>query len=206
MARPKDADTQETRNRILQAACELVADSNESLSIRAVARKADVSVGTLQYHFVDKRALMNACVDTVYEKFGELLPTLIEALSAAANSNELITRAVEFGFKYCRENSAFIRVLEVSIVENGGLDLARQRTIQGPFIDHVSRLLSEGSNLPEQEIRLRINSISMLIGRYSVFDESALAQIFTPAEGETVLDTVQAHLISSALCLLGVAG
>ena len=206
MARPKAPDATETRRTILQAACDLISESTEALSIRAVARKADVSVGTLQYHFVDKRALMDACVDTVYETFGELLPTLIADLGTATNANELIAKAVKFGFTYCRENRAFIRVLEASIVENGGLDLARHSAIQAPFIDNVSRLLAGASPLAPQEIRLRINSMSMLVGRYAVFEESALAALFTPEDGKTLLSTVQDHLTSSALCLLGVPG
>lgn len=203
MARPKDADPKETRRRILQCACDLLSDTTETFSLRAVARKAEVSVGTLQYHFADKRVLMDACIDTVYETFSQLVPTFISELGVTTDANELISKAVRFGFAYSRKNRPFIRVLEASIVENGGLDLARHSATQQPFIENVSRLLATSSELSSQEIRLRMNSLVLLIGRYAILEESAMAALFTPEEGKTILGTVEEHLVSMALCLLG---
>lgn len=202
MSRPKDADPSATRERILSCACELLSESNGDFSLRAVARKSQVSIGTLQYHFADKGTLVDACIDTVYLTISELAPTFAAQLTATENVEELIAEAVHFAFGYAREHRPYIRILEASSVQNGGLDLKRSQNTQQPFIDNISALLS--SQLPEsqQEIRLRLNSIVLLLGRYSIMEESSLLDIFTPEEGKTVFGTVEEHIVSMARRLL----
>jgi AcrR family transcriptional regulator len=202
MSRPKDADSKETRERILRCACDLLSESSKTFSLRAVARASNVSIGTLQYHFVDKRSLVDACIDTVYQNLSELAPTLAARLSTSTDPKDLIREAVNFGFTYACENRPFIRILEESIVRNGGLDFARNEATQQPFIENLSKFLGGLLPLPQPEIRLRINSVVLLIGRYSIMEESSLRDIFTPDEGKTVFETVEEHLVGLAQNLL----
>jgi AcrR family transcriptional regulator len=202
MARPKDADPKETRERVLRCACDLLSEADGTFSLRAVARKAEVSIGTLQYHFVDKQSLVDACIDTVYLTFNELAPTFVSQLGTSTDTGEFVGNAVRFGFTYARQNQPFIRILEASIVQNGGLDMARNKATQQPFLENISSLLGNLLPVGEQEIRLRLNSIILLIGRYSIMEESALLDIFTPEEGKSVIGTAEDHLVSLAKILL----
>ncbi|WP_245649998.1 TetR/AcrR family transcriptional regulator [Millisia brevis] len=57
----------DTRARILIAACEMIGeDPASSLSVRAVAARAGVSMGSLRHHFPTQRALHDAVMQTIY--------------------------------------------------------------------------------------------------------------------------------------------
>lgn len=68
------AKSQETRERILQAAAEIAWEHGPNrVSLEAVATKAGVSKGGLLYHFPSKSRLLEATVETfVHEHDGEL--------------------------------------------------------------------------------------------------------------------------------------
>ncbi|HWM40789.1 MAG TPA: TetR/AcrR family transcriptional regulator [Streptomyces sp.] len=62
----------ETRERILQAAAEMIAeDVAAKLSVRAVAARAGVSTGSLRFHFPTQRALQDSLLSRIY---GHLFP------------------------------------------------------------------------------------------------------------------------------------
>ncbi len=62
----------DTREKILQAAAEMLAeDMAAKLSVRAVAARAGVSVGSLRFHFPTQRALQDSLLARIYE---HLLP------------------------------------------------------------------------------------------------------------------------------------
>jgi AcrR family transcriptional regulator len=66
----KPARGEETRQRILAASLALVSTRGvEGLSIRAVAKRARVSVGLAHYHFGDRRALVRAALEASREAF-----------------------------------------------------------------------------------------------------------------------------------------
>ncbi len=59
-----------TRERILEAACNLVADEGaQRLTLESVAERAGVSKGGLLYHFPGKQALLTAMVAELVEDF-----------------------------------------------------------------------------------------------------------------------------------------
>ncbi|AYL39172.1 TetR/AcrR family transcriptional regulator [Streptomyces fungicidicus] len=62
----------ETREKILQAAAEMLAeDMAAKLSVRAVAARAGVSTGSLRFHFPTQRALQDSLLARIYD---HLLP------------------------------------------------------------------------------------------------------------------------------------
>lgn len=59
---------QDSRARILIAACEMIGeDPASTLSVRAVATRAGVSMGSLRHHFPTQRALREAVLTTIYD-------------------------------------------------------------------------------------------------------------------------------------------
>ena len=59
-----------TRERILKAAAEMIAeDATTTLSVRAVAARADVSTGSLRFHFPTQRALQDEVLTRIYQHF-----------------------------------------------------------------------------------------------------------------------------------------
>lgn len=64
------AQAEATRNRILEAVVEVLAEGVETLSIPAVAERAEVSVGTVYRHFGDKKGLLDGLVSYAGESSG----------------------------------------------------------------------------------------------------------------------------------------
>ncbi|WP_072806175.1 TetR/AcrR family transcriptional regulator [Rhodococcoides yunnanense] len=57
-----------TRAKIIVAACELFGeDPASTLSVRTVAARAGVSMGSLRHHFPTQRALRDAVLETIYD-------------------------------------------------------------------------------------------------------------------------------------------
>ncbi|MGX6511701.1 TetR family transcriptional regulator [Rhodococcus sp. SJ-2] len=58
----------DTKARIIIAACEMIdEDPASTLSVRAVAARARVSMGSLRHHFPTQRALRDAVLETIYD-------------------------------------------------------------------------------------------------------------------------------------------
>lgn len=66
MPTSRATETAATRARILRAASGIVT-GGARLTVRAVAARASVSIGTLRYHFPTQRELLDAVLSAVYE-------------------------------------------------------------------------------------------------------------------------------------------
>ena len=66
---PNDADKVDRQERILQAVLDLLAEHGiAGVSMRAVAKRAGVSLGLLSYHYEDKHSLVGAALHRVEEQ------------------------------------------------------------------------------------------------------------------------------------------
>lgn len=62
------AEVLDTRAKIIIAACEMIGEDQAStLSVRSVAARAGVSMGSLRHHFPTQRALRDAVLETIYD-------------------------------------------------------------------------------------------------------------------------------------------
>ncbi|MCA9502399.1 MAG: TetR/AcrR family transcriptional regulator [Myxococcota bacterium] len=76
--------SQDTRERILEAATRLFADSDSGgASLRAIARAADVNPALLHYHFGGREALFEAAVRRALEPVQARRAAMMEGLRAA---------------------------------------------------------------------------------------------------------------------------
>jgi AcrR family transcriptional regulator len=71
-ARPLRADARRNRERIMAAAREQFAAHGRSAQMEDIAAAAEVGVGTLYRHFVDKRALITALVQELFGTMTQL--------------------------------------------------------------------------------------------------------------------------------------
>lgn len=100
----REAQAEATRERILDALVEVLADGVEGFSIPAVAERAGVSVGTVYRHFGDKSGLLKALLPHAGKRTGtiiEEMPTSLEELDEVVrkifrhfeNADELLQAA-----------------------------------------------------------------------------------------------------------------
>ncbi len=76
----RDAQTEATRDQILDAVVEVLAEGVDSLSMPAVADRAGVSVGTVYRHFGDKAGMLKELVPYAAKRTGTEVDSLPETL------------------------------------------------------------------------------------------------------------------------------
>ena len=74
---PRRADTRRNHERILAAAAESLADSDE-VSFNAIAKKAEVGVGTVYRHFPTPEALILAVYQREVQHLVDVVPSLLD--------------------------------------------------------------------------------------------------------------------------------
>ncbi|MFD0151732.1 TetR/AcrR family transcriptional regulator [Streptomyces sp. NPDC055721] len=73
------ADAQRNRERILEAAGEVVREEGTQASLRDVARRAGVGLGTLYRHFPTRDALLESLLRTGFDRLAEEAGRLLDA-------------------------------------------------------------------------------------------------------------------------------
>lgn len=204
MARPVQADAAATRARILAAAGSAFAERGVgSTSIRSIAADAEVSLAMVHHYFGSKAGLYEACIAGMYDQLGGLQRRLSEQLSITAGAGgdlaAIIERAVRVGFRFGREHQVAGRLLFREIATLGQLDEARQRERQKPFLDDASAALSVLTGRPAAELRLPLQSATMLVARYAISSDAELA-LFTDNADDPVA-AAEDHLVE-AICNL----
>lgn len=76
----RDAQAAATRDRILDAVVEVLAEGVDTLSIPSVAERAGVSIGTVYRHFGDKAGLLKALVPHAGKRSGIDMESIPETL------------------------------------------------------------------------------------------------------------------------------
>ena len=94
------------------------------------------------------------------------------------------------------------RLLWRQVVEAGTLDTERRARYQEPFLKDLSVALALASGRPAAEWRLPVQSLTFLISRYALSEDSELS-FFT--EGPEPAAEVEEHLVSCARLLLGLS-
>lgn len=203
MPRPPNADAAATRRRVLEvAARRFSAHGIGGTSIRDIAVDARVTGATVLHYFGSKDELYDACVESMYEELGSLREELFPLLAAAAapakgtQENALdrnLERIVPAVFRFARAHHAAIRLLLRQVVETGEIGGARRERHLLPFLDQASVLLEAATGTPRRELRLTLQSLVFLIGRYAIADADELAAVAGTGK-EAALRAVEAHL------------
>lgn len=201
MARPVHADAAKTRARILEAAGTAFANRGVgSTSIRQVAAAAEVSLAMVHHYFGSKGGLYEACIAEMYDELTGLREQLGQVLEAGGDVDAIIERAVRAGFRFGRAHQVAVRLLFREISTLGQLDESRQEANQRPFLDDASRALSILCGRPAAELRLPLQSATMLVARYCISSERELA-LFTDDAGDPVA-AIEEHLVAAVRALI----
>jgi AcrR family transcriptional regulator len=182
----------------LSAAVELIGRDPGRLSSREVARHADVSPGVVHHYFGDHDALIDACIETMYEEVDHLGATLRSELAAGhRRPAEVLERAVREGYRLGRRHHALVRVLLARVAVTGALDAHRRDATEGPSLAVAASLLAKALSLPEVEIRMRLKTMSLSIARWAVSSDEELERLIdTPPDRARAI--VEEHLVGVA--------
>lgn len=205
MARPPDADSAETYERILAAARDEVRSTvpRNGISMRRVAERADVSLGTLQYYFDNKAGLLEACLDGYYERLGALGSELLAHAASGPDGGVtgLIEHAVRSFYRFVQAEEALIELRLITNALRGELHPQRQDRFMGQVIGAAAKALAPQVALDEAELRLSIQSLVSMLIRMALLSEGERESL-TGQTGEDAQAAVEAHVVAAAVRLL----
>lgn len=199
MARPKRADAEATRQRILQSALALFAEHGfGGVSIRKIGAGAGVTLATVHHYFGSKDDLYEACIETMYAQMVALRPKLIAAVTdRSAGTGDAIERIVRQAFRFARDHQIQMRLLMRQVMGAGELDESRRERLQVPFLDQGSRVVGALIGRPAAEVRLVLQTIQFAIARYAISTDREL-ELFTGLTGDAAALAIEDHLVNTA--------
>jgi len=205
MARPKDADKAATWNRIVAAARRELFDAPGGVpdgSVRQVAARADVGIGTIQYYFPTKEHLLEACLDDYYVALDLLVRELVGA-AAGADPRAFIETAARRLYRFVLAERPQLLLRAVTNAQRGGLQPERQ----GEYFAQLSEFLSPMLGIDAAETRLTFQTMSFVMMQYAVLGEPDVVRIAGHG-GEAGRRDIEDHVVRVAVRLVfpGAAG
>lgn len=198
MARPANANPDETRRRLLDVAlAQFAARGFDGASTRELAAAAGVNVATLNYYFGSKQGLYDATVDEVYRRLGER----VAALFAEAPSPEL---DLVLGRLYdaARVERDGVRLLVRQVLDHGRLTGHTEAKHFLPGVENAARLLAGALGVAPATARTAAVTIGYLVSRYVIQDDASLAVAFGVRSARQAHARAVAALVATARAIL----
>jgi AcrR family transcriptional regulator len=199
--RPRDADSEVTHARILRAARELLDERGpDALSLRGVARRAKMSVGTVSYYFASRDELVETCLDEHYRRLTEIANRNLDELSAGKRLEDAIRDAARELYFFAFEERALIRLQLISHAERGGLPPERVQGSHRRLFDTISK--RAGALITHPRPWLAIQTLVYAVARFATAG-SAERLLFTSASNDDEANVVLAeHIAELAVRML----
>lgn len=167
MARPKGSDSKETHERIVQAALALATRTGPAhVTLRQVAREANVAHGTVQYYFGTREALLEACIDVWSKNAQRLLDLQLQMIEAAEDPIAVSANAVEHTWALALQHRELIRLRQADTTR-AGLAPNILKHIVMPLLERTSTLLSKRLGGNAENWRFMLRSIEFLVSRFA---------------------------------------
>jgi AcrR family transcriptional regulator len=200
MARPANANPEETRRRLVDAAIpQFAAHGFHGASTRELCTAAGVNVATLNHYFESKQGLFDAAVDEVYRRLGARGTQLLLGTSPL-DLDTLLARL----YAAARAERDGVRLLVRQVLDGGRLTARTESKHFVPELRQLARQTSVLLGVPVAEARAAAVAISYLLSRYVVQDDDSLAVAFGVRSAKEAHARATATLITTARALLGV--
>ncbi|OGQ09193.1 MAG: hypothetical protein A2138_22145 [Deltaproteobacteria bacterium RBG_16_71_12] len=202
MARPVGADAAATRARILDAAVTLVAERGiDGTSIRDIAAGAKVSLATVLHYYGSKEGLYDACIDAMYAELDQLRGAIFTAFRPGVSVDRLLDDAVAAATRFVRLHRQANRMLLRTILDEGGMRPERRDRYLGAFLDDVAAALAPVFALEPSQVKIRLQSLTHLMVRYSLHNGAELKMITGTRSEADATAAVERHLAEVARAL-----
>jgi TetR/AcrR family transcriptional regulator, repressor for uid operon len=194
-------DSAETFDRIVATATAILSASGAAqLTLRRVASETGLRLGTVQYYFASKDALIEHLLAEHSESLRARMDLARAALAAGVDIEDVIVAGVRAMYHQRGDERETYRLRVLWAVSSSGdqghaLVLTRE-------LHQMARLLEEHAHIGEIEARLIVHTMAMLVARYSIHPEPELrALLGLPAEAD-LHDAVEEHLASVTRAVL----
>ena len=198
MARPKDADSERTFNTIVDAALELLAEcAAPAPSLRKVAKKANVSLATIQYYFGSKEELLEACLDGYYGRLTAAGGELMALAEQGATGRALIEQAVGALYDFHYRERAMMALRVATNAQRGELHPRRQVEFMAGLAVQAARAMQPHVEVELMDARFSVQAVATMIVRFVLMSDSELTHL-TGLEGEASRAAARDYVVRAA--------
>ena len=204
MARPTNANAEETRARILNVASELFARNGEDgVSVRTIARESGLSVAMVNHYFGSKHGLYEACIDQMYIELNRLRRSgpFAPGMAAVQQWRPVLMMVLHVA----RAHRHTVTLLLRQVLDHGAVNPDRFARDVLPSLNSVVEVLEPHSHLTGSELRFAVQGVVHALTRFSLasFDELRAILDLPEADDEGVFQATAEHFAEFAIRSLG---
>ena len=204
MARPTNANAEETRARILNVASELFARNGEDgVSVRTIARESGLSVAMVNHYFGSKHGLYEACIDQMYIEL-DRLPTsgpFAPGMATVQQWRPVLMMVLHVS----RAHRHTVTLLLRQVLDHGAVDPERFARDVLPSLNAVVDVLEAHSHLTGPDLRFAAQGVVHALTRFSLasFNELRAILDMPDASDDAVFNATSEHFAQFAIRCLG---
>jgi AcrR family transcriptional regulator len=169
--RPLRADAQRNRDRLLAVAVEAFSHDGPDVTLEAIAKQAEVGIGTLYRHFPTREALVEETYRNELARLCDAVPELLEAMPADQAARAWMDRFVNYATTK-RGMAAALR----AVVASGGNPFAHTRD---SLLAAIGTLLKAGaaggtmrSDVEPGDVLASLSGVSLVAGEPAQRDQA----------------------------------
>lgn len=203
MARPVNADSAVTFEAIRRAALALLQEEGqEAVSVRRVAERAGVGMGTLRYYFPRREDLTEACFDLYHEQLLALQEQMAERLRGAADPVAAVADVVRMTYRILLAQPHVHRLRVMTSIQHGELSEQRRHSVRRPFLDNTAKVLAEVTGMGAERLRMMTDTIIRMVSWYAATSAAEQMDITNAASPEEARAAIEAHVVDVAVQLV----
>ena len=187
------------RQRILEAALAAVRATGPSVvSMRQIAERAGVAVGTVTYHFPDKQDLLEECLDELYASLDSLWDGVPGKMAVGGPNRSLATHFLNGLFDTLRGQRNLLRLRVLLAMDRGHVPRKR-------LIDHLVRYVDEVEevfDIPRRQLALRFHAVYVMYVRHCAMHLEEWQDLTGETNPEAATNLMRDHLLDVALGVL----
>lgn len=197
MARPKDADSEQTVERIVAAALALLAEDGDptGLSLRAVAERAGVTKSTIGYYFGSKDELLETCLDGYYHRLAALGARLMQDTESVGRER-IESGALEL-YRFVRRERALIALRLSTNSLRGELHPRRQSAVLAQLVRQAGQWLTRHVEVDAFDATLSIQAMASITSRFALMTDLEI-EALTGKSGDEGREAVEGYVVRAA--------
>jgi AcrR family transcriptional regulator len=203
MVRPRGADANHTKQRILESALSLFGERGvDGASIRDIGAFAGVTLATVHHYFGTKEELYAAVIDVLHTQLQALAFEVMISLSIEKTPESQIEDIIRRCFRFAQHNRSSIQVLLRTVIERGDVGERRLVEFQAPLLKRVTTALSMVSGRTPRELRVHTQNLMFLITRHAISSPAERTLMTQHTQQDKAAQAIEDSLVDTALALL----
>lgn len=191
------SDAKEPAEKILAAARVVIEEKGvDSFSLRAVAAKAGVSLGTVTYYYPNRSALVEACLESLHALHHDAIDVVSRGLAQGQSFAKTASELVDTLFPRLLDEREWIRVRMLGILKDDGLPERQRNRVLAPAVELGAAQLEATTKLNTAEARMMVNALIFVVSRFAVLSPVELLLLTQEDDLDTAEDKTRAFLVT----------